>query len=94
MECGYRSSADSIVTKFPYTDGSRSLESFAVGISDGFTKVLLMMAVVAFCAELDIQGEELKQLESTLQSFKYVRCTYQHFVHPGHHFLNALSDSV
>ena len=94
MECGYRSSADSIVTKFPYTDGSRTLEPWAVGISDGFTKILLMLAVVAFTYELEIQGDELKQLESTFQSFKYVRCTYQHFVHPGHHFLNALSDSV
>jgi hypothetical protein len=88
---GYKSSAEAVVTKFPYCDGSRCLEQFSVGVSDGFTKVLLMFLIISFVEELELSKEEQETLKSTLCSFKYVRCTYEHFDNPGHHYLNSLS---
>ena len=88
---GYKSSAEAVVTKFPYCDGSRCLEQFSVGVSDGFTKVLLMFLIVSFVEELELSKEELETLKDALCSFKYVRCTYEHFDNPGHHYLNSLS---
>ena len=87
---GYRSSTDAIVVKFPWADGSRNLELWSVGISDGFTKIILMLSVVAIAWELELTGPEVDQLKGTFSSFKFVRCTYEHFVHPGHHFLKSL----
>lgn len=88
---GYKCSADAIVTKFPFSDGSRRFEDFSVGISDGQTKILLMYAVVTFVAELELSADEMKEMSDVLASFKYVRCTYEHFTNPGHHFLHSLS---
>ncbi|CAL1153018.1 unnamed protein product [Cladocopium goreaui] len=87
---GYKSSAEAVVTKFPYCDGSRCLEQFSVGVSDGFTKVLLMFLIISFVEELELSKEEQETLKNTLCSFKYVRCTYEHFDNPGHHYLNSL----
>ena len=90
---GYRSSADSIVTKFPFADGSRTLDDFSVGCVDGFSKILLMISIVAFIDELEISADAIRQcpmLMNTLQSFSVVRCTYMHESHPGHHFLQSL----
>ena len=88
---GYKSAHDAIVTKFPYGDGSRNLEPYSVGISDGFTKVILMFSIIGFAAELDLSEAEVKELAPTFNSFKWIRCTYEHFGNPGHHFLNSLS---
>ena len=87
---GYKSSTDAIVCKFPYADGSRQLEPFSVGMSDGFTKVLLMFALVGFLEELEVGVEEAALLKDQLATFKYVRCCYEHFSKPSHHHLHAL----
>ena len=50
---GYRSSAESVETRFPYSDDSRQIADFSVCYNDGFTKVLIMMAILCFIHELD-----------------------------------------
>ena len=49
-----------------------------------------MFAIVGFTWELELTPTEMDQIQETLKSFKYVRCTYTHFAHPGHHFLHSL----
>jgi hypothetical protein len=89
---GYRCSADSIVTKFPFADGSRQLDLFSVGVSDGLTKLLIMFCVVCFLSELEVPLEDIPQeMREVLATFKLVRCTYTHFSNPGMHYLNSLS---
>jgi hypothetical protein len=57
----------------------------------GFTKLLIMFAIVGFTWELELTPTEMDQIQETLKSFKYVRCTYTHFAHPGHHCYFAKS---
>ena len=90
---GYRSSAESIITKFPYSDGSRRLEDFSVGCVDGFSKILLMLAIVSFVDELEMTPEAIassKTLSHALQSFSLVRCCYEHRESPQQLFLDSL----
>ncbi len=87
---GYKSYVDSVVCKFPYADGSRTIELFSVGISDGFTKILLMLSLVAFSWELELGEAEVADLKDIFVTLKYVRCTYMHFANPSLHFLNSL----
>ena len=91
VEFGYKCSAEAVVARFPLADGSRTLEPFSVGMSDGQTKIILIYAIVAFCIELELGEQELKHLRSTLCSFKLIRCCYEHFGNPSHHFLHSLS---
>ena len=90
LQCGYRSSSEAIVVKFPYGDGSRALLPFTVGITDGLTKVLIMFSIIGFMEELELTNEEVKMLEDTMVSFQYLRCTYEHFQNPTLHFLHGL----
>lgn len=90
---GYKSNFDAIQTKFPHaTDGTRGIQDFTVGIVDGQTKILCMMSLVLFVKELELTDEQIKdpQLQKVLRSFKAVRCTYQHFDNPSHHYLESL----
>lgn len=77
------------MTKYPYADSTRAIDDYSVGTVDGQTKVLIMYSIIAICYELDIK--ELGALADTLRSFRYIRCGYQHFDEPSHHFLHSLS---
>lgn len=89
---GYRAGSEAIQCKWPHADGTRNIESFSTGVVDGFTKVLLMLAVVGFCKELQFGPEELADptLSATLRSFRLVRCAYTHFENPSHYYLHSL----
>lgn len=93
---GYRAASEAVECKFPHTDGSRTLSDFSVGIVDGQTKVLIMVAIAAFCDEMQLDDAQLQDpaLQKTLSSLAWIRCSYQHFTHPGHHFLHSLSGLV
>ena len=90
---GYRSSAESVMIKFPFSDGSRRLDDFAVGCVDGFSKILLMMSIVSFVDELEMSPEAIaasQTLTNCLKSFSLVRCSYDHGENPQKHFLESL----
>ncbi len=50
---GYRASAESVETRFPYADSTRQVKPFTVCFNDGFTKILLMTSILCFIHELD-----------------------------------------
>ena len=50
---GYRPGAEAVETKFPVTDGTRSVVPGSVGISDGFNKVLIMVGICLICDRLE-----------------------------------------
>lgn len=50
---GYRVSAEAIQCRFPYSDSTRAIKPGSVCFSDGFMKVLLMVAICTFIHELD-----------------------------------------
>lgn len=86
-----------MVTKFPFADGSRRLEQFSVGCVDGFSKILLMLAIVSFVDELEMTPESIassKTLSNALQTFSLVRCCYDHRESPQQHYLDSLRDSA
>ena len=90
---GYKPSIGVIDVRFPHRDGSRSLADGSVGITDGLTKILLMAAIVGFIEELELSETDIKNhatLTATLQSFACIKCTYQEYSNPSHHFLQAL----
>ena len=90
---GYRLSAEAVMTKFPWADGSRELRPFSVGCVDGFTKIIIMLALVGVIEELEISDEALQScpvLLKALKSFRYVRCSYEHEENPANHFLHSL----
>lgn len=49
---GYKPSLESVETRFPFSDATRVIKPFSVCFNDGFTKVLLMMAILTFIYEL------------------------------------------
>lgn len=67
---------ESVVCKFPFSDGTRQVQDFSVGQVDGQTKILLMFAITSFCCELDLKLEDLGPLAFTLRTFQYIRCSY------------------
>ena len=72
--------------------GDRTIQPFSVQFVDGQTKVLLMLAVVAFCSELEFGEAELSnpELEKVLTSFTSVRANYEHQENPALHCLRSL----
>ena len=91
--CGYRVSAEAIITKFEQSSGDRVMHDFTVGLVDGQSKLLLMLSIVAFVDELEISEDAINQcpmLLKTLESFRYIRCAYQHFENAAGHYLNSL----
>ena len=90
---GYKRGISAVEVRFPARDGTRKLEPASVGISDGLTKILIMVGIIAFLEELEITTEDLASdatLTSTLKSFVAVRCTYTEFRNPSHHYLHSL----
>ena len=69
----------SIDVRFERGFGDRHLNG-SVQFVDGQTKVLLMLAVVAFCSELEFGEPELQDehLSRVLNSFVCIRCSYEH----------------
>ena len=80
--------------KFPHRarDGSRLIAPHSVGIVDGFTKILTMLAILIIIKELELEESELNDptLKKTLESFASVSVSYKHFDHPAHYFLESL----
>lgn len=60
LQHGYKSSIGNIECKFPHRDSTRGIGPFSVGCTDGHTKVILMMTVVAMVKELDFGAEQLQ----------------------------------
>ena len=90
---GYLPKFEAVQTKFPFsTDGSRAIPAFSVGMVDGQTKILCMMSLVIFIRELEFTDEQIQDphLKNVLGSFRSIRCSYQHFENPSHHFLESL----
>lgn len=92
---GYKSHFESVITKFPYgeeRDGTRIITDASVGLCDGQTKILLMYAIVSFAKEIlspeEIQADET--IRNTLESFRCIRCSYQHLPNPKDFFLQSL----
>lgn len=52
---GYRSSAETVQCKFPYSDSTRSVKLFSTGFIDGFNKIILMMGILAGIYEMESQ---------------------------------------
>ena len=89
---GYKSHLGNFEIKFPHRSGDRSIEQFSVGITDGLTKLLIMLSIPLFCSELDLGEKELTipAVRKMLGSFAYVRCSYEHFELPSHYYLHSL----
>ena len=91
--CGYRISAEAIITKFEQSGADRVLHDWTVGLVDGQSKLLLMLSIIAFVIELEISQEAIDGcpvLLKTLESFRYIRCAYQHYENASGHYLNSL----
>ena len=93
---GYKPAMGTIDCKFPFRDSTRAIKDGSVGIVDGFTKVLIMLAIVGFLVELEVNRDDLNgtRLGESLKSFAAIRCTYQHYDNPSHHFLLSLRHSI
>ena len=89
---GYKSAIGNIECKFPLRDGTRLVQNFSVGVTDGHTKIIIMMSIVGIARELELSNAELNdpQLSMVLASFGQVRCSYEHFQNPAHFFLYSL----
>ena len=80
VKFGYKSALGSIDVRFDRSSGDRHLHDFSVQFVDGQTKVILMLSLVAFCAELEFGESELQDadLSKVLNSFVSIRCSYEH----------------
>ena len=89
---GYKPSMGCVDIRFDHGSGDRSLKLHDVKFVDGQTKVLLMLGIVAFCAELELTSSDCEhpQLKMVLSSFVGVRCTYQFFENESDHYLHSL----
>ena len=90
---GYKPAIGTVEVRFPRRDGSRVVAPGSVGISDGQTKILIMVSVIAFLVELEVSAEDAwkdRDLAAVLDSFASVRCSYTEFSNPAHHYLHSL----
>jgi len=80
VKFGYKPTMGSIDVRFDRGFGDRRLDAFSAQFVDGQTKIILMLAVVAFCAELEFGESELESadLQRVLNSFVSIRCSYEH----------------
>ena len=92
LQHGYKSSIGNVECKFPHRSSTREIPPFSVGVTDGHTKIILMMTVVAMVKELEFGAEQLqdKHLAMVLSSFAQIRCSYEHYNNPAHFFLHSL----
>lgn len=92
---GYKPT-ESVSVKFHNDRGDRVLGRFETGFVDGQTKCLLMLSIVAFCAELNFSELELQNanLQKVLSSFGSIRCSYEHYSSQSQYFLQSLRSST
>ena len=53
LKDGYRCDAEAIVVKFPLADGTRAVNEGTVGVTDGFTKLLIMAGICLITHHLE-----------------------------------------
>lgn len=91
---GYKPHYGALMVKFPdwSRDGSRAIQQGSVGLVDGQTKLLIMLSIVSFVAELELSEADCEHpiLKATLASFASIYCSFTHYDHPGHYFLQSL----
>lgn len=91
---GYKPHYGALMVKFPdwSRDGSRAVQQGSVGLVDGQTKLLIMLSIVSFVAELELSEADCEHpiLKATLASFASIYCSFTHYDHPGHYFLQSL----
>ena len=61
---GYKPAMGSVDIRFDHGSGDRILKLHDVKFVDGQTKVLLMLGIVAFCAELELTAKEIAIIHS------------------------------
>lgn len=83
----------SVDVRFDHGAGDRSLNVHTVKFVDGQTKVLIMLAIVGFCSELELTEEDISTspLAHVLSTFISIRCHFEFFENESHHFLHSLS---
>lgn len=67
----------------------------SVGVVDGLAKIAILYSIVRFLVELEISEEMLQAdpvLSQTMASMIAIRCSYQKFENPAHHYLHSLRD--
>ena len=84
--------SENIEVRFPFAQADRTIAPFSVGYDDGMCKAIIMMAIVAFVKELEIDmSRDDGSLKMVLSSFRSIRCSYIHFENPHRdHFLHSL----
>lgn len=89
---GYKPSMGCVDIRFDHGSGDRSLKLHDVKFVDGQTKVLLMLSIIAFCAELELTARDCEHphMQTVLSSFVAVRCTYNFFENESDHYLHSL----
>eukprot|EP00435_Cladocopium_sp_Y103_P056619 s599_g19.t1 len=72
---GYKPGMGCVDIRFDHGSGDRTLRFHDVKFVDGQTKVLLMLGIVGFCAELELTDTDCEdpQLKMVLSSFVGVR---------------------
>ena len=93
---GYKPSMGCVDVRFNHGCGDRILKLHDVKFVDGQTKVLICLAIIGFCSELEFSETQLEdpQLKMVLQSLTSIRCTYHHFDNESDHFLHSLRSST
>ncbi|CAK9097187.1 unnamed protein product [Durusdinium trenchii] len=89
---GYKPSMGSVDVRFDHGAGDRSLNVHTVKFVDGQTKVLIMLAIVGFCSELELTEADISTspLAHVLSTFISIRCHFEFFENESHHFLHSL----
>ena len=55
LKDGYRLSAEAVEVRFPHVDGSRLIHQGSVGITDGYTKLIIMTGILVIAHSLEAQ---------------------------------------
>ena len=91
LKWGYKPALGNIEVRFPFAKADRKIDVFTVGYDDGMCKAIIMMAIVAFVKELEIDmSRDDGSLKMVLSSFRSIRCSYIYFENPRDHFLHSL----
>ena len=79
--------------RFPLAKADRVIAPHSVGYDDGMCKVLIMLSIVGFIRELELDmAKDDGSLQLVLSSFKSIRCSYTYYKNPAQHFLHSLSN--
>lgn len=91
LKNGYKSALGNVEVRFPLATSDRGIAPFSVGFDDGMCKVMIMLSIVAFTRELEVDfARDDGTLRAVLDSFKSIRASYTRFENPSHHFLHSL----